>query len=203
MPRLPAQPPSPTIAAQCALGRFNPEPTEAERISAVETVRPGGAGLLPEGCAQPWAPQPSEDAQEYAAFLMWAYSETPCPTHKLAKKWAWALRKEAWHEQVGNVPLGTPKEQDAQTLRAVQMVKSIVMSDLSKHLLRLRENYPTMTVQEGAKTLKDMVLLERLIGGLSTERVEVNYDNLSDEDLAQLVAIQAKTLMTQGGIGPR
>lgn len=182
----------PTINAQVALGRFDATPTPAEAAGVVE-VLPKSAGIMPAGVAPPWAPHPDEDAQEFMAFTTWVESGLGEPHHAVARKWAWGLRKAAWQESLGTIPIGSQDARDANTLRAIQVGKAIIIAELIKILIATqRAGYPGMTLGEAARSLRHFVTLERLIGGLTTENVAVDYSGLSDEDLAHLAAIRAK-----------
>lgn len=141
-----------------------------------------------------WGPQEGESAAEYAAFVLWRASETATPRHKLAKSQFWADRKQAWLEACGGVLAMSQEARDKTTLDALHVAKTLAQADLSKHLAAaLQNSYPSTSAKDAVRILKDATILERLVGGLSTENVDVrDYAKLSDKDLAMLLELDEK-----------
>jgi hypothetical protein len=196
--------PEPAVAeAEVATRRSEPEPTEAELIR-VELPEPtpntfDPLALNAQGLAQPWCPQPNETAQEYAAFQAWLLADTVCPKFGPAVRFAWEQRKVATRALGADVVLASPEAFQRISAQCVQLALQWSFNELSKHLAASASAaHPGATMKETTSIVKDMATLARLLQGLSTENVsvrdgtEANYELLSDDELVQLMQLEAK-----------
>ena len=206
MPRIPSKwrekpLPTPEVADAEVHARFGrrptDEPTEAEQALAVVAPQT----LDANGLARPWEPMPNEPAAEYVAFRRWLLSGTETPKHTIARRWAWHQRKIAWDAAGVSGELATPEALVAEQNRFVQMGLLWLNSEISKHIvLSVTNPQPGASVTETLRAGKDLIMLIRLLGGLSTENLSVrgtvsaeNYDNLTDEQMEQLIQLRALT----------
>ena len=188
--------PEPAVAeAEVTARRSEPEPTEAEQIvealpEATEHVFDPLA-LNAQGLAQPWCPQPSETAQEYAAFQAWLLADTVCPKFGPAVRFAWEQRKVATRALGADVVLASPETFQRISAQCVQLALQWSFNELSKHLAASASAaHPGATMKETVGIVKDMATMARLLQGLSTENVSMrgvldDGEWLTDEQLVQ------------------
>jgi len=190
---MPSTPPNRTLAEIQIETSQAYQPSLPEQTGALPTLPPG-AGIISDAVVPPWLPQQGEDAQHYVAFMLWAESNTPVPGHALAKQAHWELRKQAWHQAIGpGAEVGSDRDRDEQSLRILAMVKSVAGAAMVKHLVTERiTSHANVSFKDAVAALKQAVILERLIGGLPTERIELDYSGLSEVDFAELVRLHEK-----------
>ena len=188
VPRLPKLTPKKDL-------RPEPEAPQNAAEQALAIVAP--TYLDEDGHAAAWLPQPGEDAQSYAAFSLWLESGADVPPVQIAKNWAWVERRAAYKAwgATGIVPSESMRK-DA-SLRACTMFKQTLALEGAKLLAAAASNsHPTMSVRECTKALKDVVTLERLLDGLSTENVSLHlteadpFAGLTEDEQETLLRIE-------------
>ncbi len=147
---------------------------------------------------RPWCQQPCDTPSSFSAFEHYLALEPPRALSKLAALWAlddlvrW--RDEcAWIERAFAIDAGrrTVGERDGRHLAIVQDTAELVTLEVRK-LLRKAEAHdePVLEVKELVKLMKDVVTLERLITGGSTENVAV----AAEFDLSRLTMDEIETM---------
>ena len=153
--------------------------------------------------SRPWARQPCDDDASFAAFENYLALDPPRLISKLPR---WPLdqlvawRDEcAWVERAHAIDmLDRPgrNERDGRHLAIVYDAAELVTLEVRK-LLRLAETREesVLETRELAKLLKDVISLERLVDGASTDNVAVaatDLSRLSVEELEHLRALEVK-----------
>lgn len=183
----------PDLAARAALPEGTPLQSEAEQALAI--VAP--LAVTQEGQALPWLPQPGEDAQAYEAFSLWLESGAELPRVELAARWAWRERKQAFVQQGLTSLIPSEAMRKEASLRCTVALKRALFYEGAKLLAQAASNqHPTMSVRECTKALKDVVTLERLLDGLSTENVSLHlteadpFAGLTEDEQETLLRIE-------------
>ena len=152
---------------------------------------------------RPHMPQPFDTVESFAAFQ--AYLALPPPRRLSALAKLWPLPQlTAWRESCGWVERAhavdrgdrNASDVDARHLRLLGDAAELAQIEIRK-LLRQAETSPAQTIEvrELARLVRDVVQLERLVSGQSTENVavaEVDLSALSLDEIETLRALQAK-----------